>query len=66
VVKIQVEAFWMVTQCTILVGYQRFGGPRCPHPHPEHVCSEILRNVDIPPQYYTTSQHRRPRNGWHW
>jgi len=27
VVKIQVEVFWVVTPCTDVIGYQRFGGP---------------------------------------
>jgi len=26
-VKIQVEIFWIVTTCNVVVGYQRFGGP---------------------------------------
>jgi len=24
--KMQVEVFWVVTPCSIVVGYQRFGG----------------------------------------
>jgi hypothetical protein len=28
-VKIQVEAFWVVTLCNVVVGYKRFGGPCC-------------------------------------
>jgi len=28
-VKIQVEIFWVVTQCSVVAGYQRFGGPCC-------------------------------------
>jgi hypothetical protein len=27
--QIKVEFFWAVTPCSILVGRQRFGGPRC-------------------------------------
>jgi hypothetical protein len=30
-VKIQVEVFWFVTPCSIVVGYQRFRGPWCLH-----------------------------------
>jgi hypothetical protein len=26
---IQVEVFWVVTPCNVVVGYQRFGGPCC-------------------------------------
>jgi hypothetical protein len=30
-VKIQVEVFWAVTPCSVVVRYQHFRGPRCPH-----------------------------------
>jgi hypothetical protein len=30
-VKIQVEVFWVMTLCSVVVGYQRFGGPNCFH-----------------------------------
>jgi hypothetical protein len=30
-VMFQVEAFWVVTPCSVVVGYKRFGGPRCLH-----------------------------------
>jgi hypothetical protein len=30
-VKIQVEVFSDVTPCSVVVGYQRFGSPRCLH-----------------------------------
>jgi hypothetical protein len=30
-VKIQVEIFWVVTSCSVVVGYQCFGGLRCFH-----------------------------------
>jgi hypothetical protein len=28
-VKIQVEVFWVVTQCNVVLGYQSFGSPCC-------------------------------------
>jgi hypothetical protein len=31
VVMIKVEVFWVVTPCSIVVGYRRFGGPCCFH-----------------------------------
>jgi hypothetical protein len=31
--NIQVEVFWVVTSCSAVVGYRRFGGPYCLH-HP--------------------------------
>jgi hypothetical protein len=30
-VKMQIEVFWVVTPCDIVVGYQRFEGPGCLH-----------------------------------
>jgi hypothetical protein len=29
--KIQVTVFWVTTPCSVVVGYQRFGGPCCLH-----------------------------------
>jgi len=34
-VKIQVVVLWVVTSCSIAVGYQRFEGPCCLHLHGE-------------------------------
>jgi len=28
---IQVDVFWVVTVCIVVVGYYRFGGPCCLH-----------------------------------
>jgi hypothetical protein len=30
-VKIQIEILWVVTPCSVVVGYQRFRGPCCLH-----------------------------------
>jgi hypothetical protein len=32
-VKIQINVFWVVTPCSVVVGYQGFGGPCCLHIH---------------------------------
>jgi len=47
--SVQVEVFWVVTPCSVVVGHRRFGGPCC------------LRNVGILLQHYTASQPRGPR-----
>jgi len=30
-VMLLVGVFWVMTQCSVVVGYQRFGGPCCLH-----------------------------------
>jgi hypothetical protein len=30
-VMFQVEVYWVVTPCSVVAGYQRFGGPCCLH-----------------------------------
>jgi len=47
----QAEFFWVVMPCSVVVGYQRFGGPCCLRLKPEG--SVDLRNVGILPQHYT-------------
>jgi hypothetical protein len=51
----QVEVFWFVMLCSVVVGYQHFGD------HPKDGGSMALLNVGILPQHYTASQARRPR-----
>jgi hypothetical protein len=41
------SSLWVVTSCSVLVGYQRFRCPWCLH-------------LGIPPQHYTVSQPIRP------
>jgi len=53
-VNIQIEAIWVVTPCRIMVGYQLSEVP-------EDEGSMDIRNVAVLPQYYTASQHMRPR-----
>jgi len=48
--NIQVEVFWVVTPCSVVVVY-----------HHEEGNKTNLRNVGILPQNYTASQPRRPR-----
>jgi hypothetical protein len=55
--RVQVEAFWVVIPCSVVVGYQRSGGPL----HPEDGGSRVLRNIRILPQHYAASRPRRPR-----
>jgi hypothetical protein len=54
-VKIQVAVFWIVTPCSDVVGYRRFGEPCCLH-HPEDEDGMVLRNVGILPHHYKVSQ----------
>jgi len=34
--EFQVEVFWVVTSCSVVVGYRRFGGLCCLHLQGEH------------------------------
>jgi hypothetical protein len=53
-VKIHLEVFWVVSSSGVVVGYQRFRGPRCLH-------IQVLRKFVILSHHYTASQPRRPR-----
>jgi len=59
-VEIQVEVVWVVTPCSVVVGY------RCCLHHPEDGGTMDLRNVGIISQHYTALQSRTPRheNSW--
>jgi hypothetical protein len=46
--KIQVEVFWDVTQCSVVIGHQHFGGPYCLHLHLEDLnlqCATVTSNT---------------------
>jgi hypothetical protein len=59
---LNVEAFWVITQCIfVVVEYQRFGVPCCFHLHAEDEGSTDLWNVGNLPQYYTALQPGRIR-----
>jgi len=34
VVKIEFTVFWVVALCSVMVGYQHYGGPHCPNHQP--------------------------------
>jgi hypothetical protein len=50
-VQIQVEVFWVMTQCNVVVGLQLFGGPCSLHLHTEDISSKVLRKFGILPQH---------------
>jgi len=41
--KIQIEVFWLVMLCSVVVGYQHFGGPCCLHLLVVRLCSVAVR-----------------------
>jgi hypothetical protein len=53
----QVEVFRVLTPCSIVVGYHRFGSPFC-WLHPEDGGNMDLRNVGIVPQHYMAQLRR--------
>jgi hypothetical protein len=58
-VKIQVEAFWVVTPCSVAVGYQRFRGPCCLHLQGE-MKMEATRSSKMFVSYHNTARHLNP------
>jgi len=64
-VLFEVEVFWVVTPCSVVVGYQCFWGPSCLHC--EDGGSKVLWNIGILLQLYMVSQPRRPwfKCKWH-
>jgi hypothetical protein len=61
--KIQVAVFWVVTLCTDVAGFKRFGGPPCLHLQGEVKIESamVLRNAGILTYHNTVSEPRRPR-----
>jgi hypothetical protein len=54
-VMFQVTVFWVVATCSVMLGYQHFRGPCCPHLQGEvadmrensiDICPELRRAVD--------------------
>jgi len=43
-VMFQVEVFWVVTQCSVMVGYQPFRGPCCLHLQPEDLDLKLFNS----------------------
>jgi hypothetical protein len=63
VVKIQVEVFWLLTWCSVAVGYQRLRRILLPPSSGRswrNQGSKFLRDDGMLPQSYTTSKARRP------
>jgi len=54
---LQVEVFWVVTQCSNAVGYQRFGGPCY-----LHLQGEASRSSKTLVSYSSTTQRRIPED----
>jgi len=54
-VKIQVEVFWVVTPCSVVAGWQRFGGPCC-----RHLQGEV--RVIVPWSLHLSRKDREVRN----
>jgi hypothetical protein len=56
-VMLQVEVFWVVTQCSVVVGKQRFGGPCCFHLEGE---VDAARSSETLVTFRITTQRHNP------
>jgi hypothetical protein len=63
VVKIQIEAFWVVIPCNAGVGYCFYLQDEV---HPEAGGSKAHQNIGILPRHHITSQPRRPQISHSW
>jgi hypothetical protein len=46
-IEVRVEVFWGVTPCSVVVGYQRFGGPWCLHLQASALKFSLVRNSNF-------------------
>jgi hypothetical protein len=58
-VVIQVEVFWVVTQCSVAVGYQRFRSSCCLHLH-FALKMEAARTPEKFVSYHNTTRQQNP------
>jgi hypothetical protein len=62
--RIHVEVCWVVTPCSVVIGYQRFGAPWYLHLKLKALKGgngdiKVLRKADILMQHYAKTQPRR-------
>jgi len=53
--RVQVEGFWVVMPCSVVVGYQHFGGPYC-----FHLQGEAARISDTLFSFRNTTRRHNP------
>jgi hypothetical protein len=58
-VTLQVQVFWVVTPCNVVVGYQSFRGPCCLHAHHEGGSMDLWNFGTLP--HHMESQPRKSR-----
>jgi hypothetical protein len=62
VMKIQVEVFWVVMLCIVIVGYQHFTGPCCSPLHSEVPKMEAARSCEMLVSYSNTTLCHNPED----
>jgi hypothetical protein len=60
-VMFQVDVFWVVTPCSVVVGYKLFRGPGYPHLQRE-VKMEAARTFETVVSYHKTTRRHNPED----